>query len=226
MGKGGMADRAGIWKGMSDGIMVTIYPAILGIILAVLVILGCVYIALRCLSCCCCDCLSGGRYHRKNKYKYADLHSSPYQQQAPPPPPGYHEQQPPMYAQFDAGSGRRRGDDSLPAMPTWKEAGERRVYEEEDVEKTGGTDVEMERLHGEKEREARLPMLPPSSQHRDPAPGFSKEMDPGSHGGGDLGQGQAYVPYQPFVQGYRPYGEAFTPQAEKGQAGGNAWRDV
>ncbi|KAL8641460.1 MAG: hypothetical protein Q9228_001723 [Teloschistes exilis] len=209
------------------------YPAILGIILAVLVILGCVYIALRCLSCCCCDCLSGGRYHRKNKYKYVDLHSSPYQQrQQQQAPPGYHEQQSPMYAQFDAGNGRQRGDDSLPAMPTWKEAGERRVYEEEDV-KTGGGDVEMGQLHAEKEREARQPMLPPSSQHRDPAPSFPKEMDAANHGSGVLGQrqgqgqgqGQAYVPYQPFAQGYRPYGE-HTPQAEKRQAGGNTWRDV
>ncbi|KAL8690230.1 MAG: hypothetical protein Q9218_004281 [Villophora microphyllina] len=203
------------------------YPAILGIILAVLAILACIYCALRCLSCCCCcDCLSGGRYQRKSKYKYADLHSSPYTgyQQQQPPPPGYVEQQqqqPPMYARFDTSNGRRRGDDSLPAMPVWKEAGEKRVYEDGHVREVEKGDVEMGPLHGEKEREARQPMLAPSQY--DPAPGY-QEMD----GSGDLGQkqgqGQRYVAYQPFSQGYRPYGE-HPPQAGKGSLG-NSWRDV
>lgn len=133
-----------------------------------------------------------------------------------------------MYAQFDAGNGRRRGDDSLPAMPVWQEAGERRVHEEDG--KTDRSDVEMGQLHGEKEREARQPMLAPS-QHQVPvAPGF-QEVDAANHSNGELGQryaqgqgqgyGQGYVAYKPFAQGYRPYGE-YSPQAEKGQAGGKS----
>ncbi|KAL8955017.1 MAG: hypothetical protein Q9193_006956, partial [Seirophora villosa] len=76
----------------------TRYPAIIGILLAVLLALLALYCALRFLSCCCCDCLSGGRYRPRskkrhgNRHRYADLANSPYstaayqqqqQQQAP-----------------------------------------------------------------------------------------------------------------------------------------------
>ncbi|KAI4247501.1 MAG: hypothetical protein L6R40_001449 [Gallowayella cf. fulva] len=84
------------------------WPAILGILLAIILLLTLTYFFLRCLSCCCCDCLSGGRYRRaggkRKQYKYADLHSSPYHANPAyrsggndaPPPPGYAVGQPPQ----------------------------------------------------------------------------------------------------------------------------------
>ncbi|KAL8659573.1 MAG: hypothetical protein Q9226_000354 [Calogaya cf. arnoldii] len=189
------------------------WPAILAILLGILVLLTCTYFLLRCLSCCCCDCLSGGRYRRNRKHKYADLHSSPYNNtttayQPPLPPPGYPTGQPPQYAQFE----RPRGDDSLPAMPSWKEAQEKKVY---DHEHDGlRKDVEMGELAGrEKEYEQRQPMLATTEKRSlDPVPGYV-EMD-GSRAG-DLGQ----------AAGYRPYGQAYTAYSSVGGSG-NSWRNV
>ncbi|KAL8727766.1 MAG: hypothetical protein Q9166_005821 [cf. Caloplaca sp. 2 TL-2023] len=192
------------------------WPAILGIILAILVILTCTYFLLRCLSCCCWDCLSGGRYQRgKRKHKYADLHSSPYdtvyQPTTSPAPPAY-AGQPPQYAKFE----RPRGDDSLPAMPSWKEAQERRVYDQEhDVVRK---DIEMGKLEREKEYEQRQPMLARDAKN-DPVPGYA-EMD-GSQGG-DLGQRGGYRPYGQAYTPYSPVGGAWQPQAGMG----NTWRNV
>ena len=99
-------------------------------------------------------------------------------------------------------------------MPVWKEAGEKRVYHEDDV---GADDKEMGKL----ERES-VPMLAGAKQlHRDPVPGYA-EMD-----GGDLGQG-GFKPYTPMAQGYRPYEAGVwgagqhQPQEEKGIG----WRNV
>ncbi|KAL8757735.1 MAG: hypothetical protein Q9199_001988, partial [Rusavskia elegans] len=154
---------------------------------------------------------------RKRKHKYADLHSSPYDNntttayQTPLPPPGYPtgQQPPPHYAQFE----RPRGEDSLPAMPSWKEAQEKKVY---DQEHDGlRKDVEMGDLAAEREKEyeQRQPMLATAEKRSlDPVSGYV-QMD-GSQAG-DLGR----------AAGYRPYGQAYTaysPVADKG----NSWRNV
>lgn len=63
------------------------------------------------------------------------FHPAPYQgyQHANSAPPPYGE--PPRFAQFDAPSGKKITEDSLPAMPSWDTAQSRRVEEEtEDVE--------------------------------------------------------------------------------------------
>lgn len=183
------------------------WPAILGILLAILLLLTCTYVLLRCLSCCCCDCLSGGRYQRNRKHKYADLHSSPYNHnnntayQAPVAPPGYLAGQapPPQYAQFD----RPRGDDSLPAMPSWKGAQEKKVYEYgyEGLRK----DVEMGSSPArEKEYEQRQPMLATGEKRAEPVPGYV-EMD-GSQTGDLGGQGAGYGPYGQAYAAYSPAG--------------------
>ncbi|KAL8679864.1 MAG: hypothetical protein Q9186_003884 [Xanthomendoza sp. 1 TL-2023] len=173
------------------------WPAILAILLAILLLLTLIYFTLRCLSCCCCNCLSGGRYQRnkRKQYKYADLHSSPYNNNnnnntVYQPSHGA----PPQYAQFDHAS---RGGDSLPAMPSWNEGKDRRVYDE-GLRK----DVEMGKLEREGHFEQRLPMLSTNNSKHDPVPGYA-EMD--GNQGGDLGQprpyGQAYMAYSPVVGG-------------------------
>ncbi|KAL8777311.1 MAG: hypothetical protein Q9213_007915 [Squamulea squamosa] len=201
------------------------YPAILAIILAILILLTIIYFALRCLSCCCCDCLSGGRYRRgkRKQYKYADLHASPYNnndnatayKQPTAPPPGYHpsgqQQPPPQYAQFQ----RQRGDDSLPAMPRREEMTEKRVFDSAEGYGALRKEAGIGKLEREKEYETeqRQPML------HDPAPGYA-EMD-GSRAG-DLGMGP--------TDGYRPYGQAYTPYSPVGGGGGQgkgcAWKNV
>ncbi|KAL8851020.1 MAG: hypothetical protein Q9221_004010 [Calogaya cf. arnoldii] len=116
--------------------------------------------------------------------------------------------QPPQYAQFE----RPRGDDSLPAMPSWKEAQGKKVY---DQEHDGlRKDVELGELAGrEKEHEQRQPMLATTEKRSlDPVPGYV-EMD-GSQAG-DLGQ----------AAGYRPYGQAYTAYSPVG-GNGNSWRNV
>ncbi|KAL8697576.1 MAG: hypothetical protein Q9224_002243 [Gallowayella concinna] len=171
------------------------WPAILAILLAILLLLTLIYFTLRCLSCCCCNCLSGGRYQRnkRKQYRYADLHSSPYNNNHNTVYQPSHGA-PPQYAQFDHTS---RGADSLPAMPSWNEGKDRRVYDE-GLRK----DVEMGKLEREGHFEQRLPMLSTNNPKHDPVPGYA-EMD--GNQGGDLGQprpyGQAYMAYSPVVGG-------------------------
>ncbi|KAL8756115.1 MAG: hypothetical protein Q9184_004595 [Pyrenodesmia sp. 2 TL-2023] len=200
------------------------YPAIIGIILALALALLALYCLLRFLSCCCCDCLSGGRYRRHGKsrkhHKYADLHATPYTGYQGAANTGYNQQQqlsgithgqqqpPPQYTYFENGS--RGGEDSLPRMPVWGEAGERRVYESEG----GGDGKEGVRKEKELEyeREQRLPMLADS-----PAPRYKEvEMD-AAGAAGDLGRqgGLEGAGYKPFGAAYRPY-----------EAGGKEWRGM
>ncbi|KAL8738311.1 MAG: hypothetical protein Q9181_000900 [Wetmoreana brouardii] len=166
----------------------------------------------------------------------SNLNSSPYaayqHQQQPPPPPGYAEQQQqqlPLYAHFDASSGRARtagGGDALPAMPVWNTGQEKRVYEGAgDVKTAGRDDVEMGKLEKE-------PMLPTSGTHQqqqqqhDPVPMYA-EMDAGnSSSSGDFGQRNGYAAYKPFAQSYRPYSaNAWGRGQGQGQVE-KEWRDV
>ncbi|KAL8930483.1 MAG: hypothetical protein Q9208_000667 [Pyrenodesmia sp. 3 TL-2023] len=185
------------------------YPAIIGLILALALACLALYCLLRFLSCCCCDCLSGGRYrhNRRKHHKYTDLHASPYTGYQSAASMGYNQQPPPppQYAHFENGS--RGGEDSLPRMPVWDEAGERRVYDE-GAGGQGGLGARKEK-EVEYEREQRLPMLadPPAPRYKE------VEMD-AAGAGGDLGR-HGGDGYEPFGAAYRPY-----------EAGGKEWRGV
>ncbi|KAL8809680.1 MAG: hypothetical protein Q9200_003211 [Gallowayella weberi] len=174
------------------------WPAILAILLAILLLLTLTYFTLRCLSCCCCDCLSGGRYRhsKRQQYKYADLHPSPYHHDSTAYQPSHGA--PPQYAHFENPS---RGGDALPAMPSWNEGKERRVMYDEGLMK----DVEMGKLERERQVEQRLPMLAADDAKLGSVPAGYAEMDGGL--GGDLGRarpyGQAYTAYSPGGGGGR-----------------------
>ncbi|KAI4117639.1 MAG: hypothetical protein LQ345_002177 [Seirophora villosa] len=182
------------------------YPAIIGILLAVFLALLALYCALRFLSCCCCDCLSGGRYRhpkKSHRHRYADLANSPYdtaglqqQQQAPMGTVGFAGggERPPRYARFEP------GEDSLPEMPVYHH----HHHHHQRIEGGGMVGAEKE-VEVEMEREQRVPML--ARAGLDPAPRY------------EAGEGKdvAYVPYSARAWG----GD------EKGEEGqGKRWRDV
>lgn len=102
-----------------------------------------------CLKCCgeCCGCCSPprGRAHKYLDEPYMPPNQG-YRLEAPmrsgPPPvssgagSGFRSE-PPQYAEFD--SGKKGGNDSLPAMPSWEGAGSKKVLVEEEA-------VEMDQL--------------------------------------------------------------------------------
>ncbi|KAL9615226.1 MAG: hypothetical protein Q9167_000320 [Letrouitia subvulpina] len=169
------------------------WPAIIGIVLAVLVALTALYCCCRCLSCCCCDCLSGGRYRRQTKHKYADLSEQPPYAygHARDPAAGTGREDPPRYARFEQPKKQqqRQNQDSLPDMPMWDQAKERRVYDDDHdddgdmalrKETGGGGGVELRKLDTSAVHEQRAPML--VHQERLPAaPGPYAEMDDPSY---------------------------------------------
>jgi hypothetical protein len=123
------------------------WPAIIGIVIASLIVFSIVWCLARCLCCgmsCCCSCLSCcdccTRDRGGNRPKHADgpptFHNAPYQGYQPaPPPPSY---EPPRFAQFDAPTkGGKFNGDALPAMPSWDQAASRKVEDtshDQDVE--------------------------------------------------------------------------------------------
>lgn len=128
------------------------WPAIAGIVVAVLVACLTLYCCLRC--CGCCGLGRGRRRARGQSNQPSMFNPMPYQGYQPansnvaPPPYG----QPPaaQYAQFDTpsaggyrGAGKGGGEDSLPAMPSWQDARSTRV---EDHEADHGQDVELGHL--------------------------------------------------------------------------------
>jgi hypothetical protein len=120
------------------------YPAIVGIIVAVLIAISLIWCCVRCCCCglsCCCGCFScfnrccpGGRGRKRSKYAEPasdDRQPNPYNGYIPPPyPPAY---QGPNTATFDV-PGRKVNGDSLPAMPTWAEAQVQNSSNRDDVE--------------------------------------------------------------------------------------------
>lgn len=128
----------------------------------------------------------------------------------------YHE--PPQYARFEYstdGGKNKVGEDSLPKMPVWGEAGRRRVGVDDDdhdgagyVAGDGKREKELE-----VEYEMREPMLR-GERERDsvPAPAYA-EMDAGVNGrhgvGGDLGYGGGYKPYGAGYTAYSPAGKGY-----------------
>jgi hypothetical protein len=139
------------------------WPAIVGIIIGSLIILGVIGCLVSCLCCgvqcckgcceCCSCCCPSGNGGRNSRPKY-DTQPAPYYQQPPPPANMQYPPQPsappaapapPAYrglqtATFDHSS-RKADEDSLPAMPTWADATTRRVEDPSHPE-----EVEMDRL--------------------------------------------------------------------------------
>ena len=130
------------------------WPAIAGIVVAVLVACLTLYCCLRC--CGCCGLGRGRRRARGQSNQPSMFNPMPYQGYQPansnvaPPPYG----QPPaaQYAQFDhpsaggyRGAGKGGGgEDSLPAMPSWQDARSTRVEDHEADHH--GQDVELGHL--------------------------------------------------------------------------------
>jgi hypothetical protein len=145
-----IASTEAMWAYISALVLTCIrWPAIIGIVIASLIIISIIWCCVRCLCCgmsCCCSCLSccdcGSRGRKDKGPKHAEgpgpsgFHSPPYQGYQPAPAPPIYE--PPRFAQFDAPTknGKFNGD-ALPAMPSWDQATSRRV------EDTNRQDVEL-----------------------------------------------------------------------------------
>ena len=135
------------------------WPAIIGIVIGSLIVLSLVWCLARCLccgaSCCCsclrcCDCFTPDRHKRRSRDQDAYRPMMPNQGFQPMPSPMIYQPGGPQVATFDAG--RKVHADSLPSMPTWSNAQERRVEEpaeeQNDHPAQGhGADVEMGRVN-------------------------------------------------------------------------------
>lgn len=166
-----------------------------------------------CLKCCgeCCGCCDPPR-GRKNKYldePYIPPHHGEhgYKSQEPmnfgarPAASNYaspRSVEPPQYAEFDSG-GKKGGEDSLPAMPTWETANSKKVL-------VDGEEVEMDQLNKPAGTGAvgangqQMPLMTgasgtpgPASPIRSPDLTTSPYGPPGGHGnaGGYLAAGGA-----------------------------------
>jgi len=189
------------------------WPAIIGIIIASLLVLSVLFCVVRivcfgaeCCFCCmsCCSCCgsccarSGRRSDRSPKDQgYAQQPQfPPYSQYQTAPPPMYAPMQPAAahYAHFDAPSGQKSApvhEDALPAMPSWDTAASRRIEEPVD-------DLEMEKLN-----------------HTDAAaqPMLQKNSSPYDR------QSVAASPYEAQSPYSHQYGNTTTRTAGYGQAG-------
>ena len=123
------------------------YPAIIGIIIAVLIAVSIIWCCVRCCCCglsCCCGCFScfgrccpSSRERKRSKYTESPSdyrQPNPYMGYVPPSiPPPY---QGPNTATFDMPGNKMNGD-ALPAMPTWRDG---------KLEESSRGDVEMGNL--------------------------------------------------------------------------------
>lgn len=108
----------------------------------------------RCMTCfgCCgaCGNRGGGGGGRRSRHKddYTQMPPTPYTGYQPQPSPMTYQPPAatPQFAQFDA-STKKINEDSLPAMPSWDSARERRIEDHSEPPTTyRGQDVEMGRL--------------------------------------------------------------------------------
>lgn len=109
--------------------------------------MSCCCTCFNCLKCCgnCCGCCDppGGRntkyldepyvppHHGQGYHAQAPMQPS-FAPPAPAPAPAPARYAPPQYAEFDVP--KKAGEDSLPQMPTWEQAGSKKVMLEEEVE--------------------------------------------------------------------------------------------
>ena len=178
------------------------WPAIIGIILASLLVLSillcivrCLFCGAECCGCClsCCGCCGSRRRPPRwdNQAPPPPFQPSPYNNGYQPtpnppiynqPPPMPYAQQPfhqapqPQYAQFDASSRKPAGiinEDALPAMPSWDNASQTRVLDDSPLHHDD--DVELGHLDPVAQQTA--PML--AHQAQSPRAGYS-EMETGT----------------------------------------------
>jgi len=195
---------------------------IIGIIIASVVTISIIICCVRCLcyglSCCCF------RGRGRKRARYADAPSAfnpaPYQGYQPANSP--HGYAPPQFAQFDASRDRNTmggkvNEDSLPAMPSWDNAKDRKVLDEshEDDVELGKLDPQKAPMlaHQAPAPTARYPeMGPPSAGIPYQQHSVAQGGDPGnSYGQGSPGYGGAYGQGSPTgPQQYHSLGDPTT----------------
>ena len=141
------------------------WPAIIGIIIACVIVISVIWCCARCLCCgaeCCCGCLSCFNSccpsPRRRNQGYQQPPPQPYGQYQSPQPPmmygaGAYGYRGPQTATFDVTSKKNNAggldEDALPAMPAWDHTPNKHVEED---------DVAMEQLnHNAAQRESLLP---------------------------------------------------------------------
>lgn len=169
------------------------WPVIAIIIVGSLILLSIVWCIVRCACCglsCCCGCFQcfkccgnccgccdppGGRKHKylddpyippQHGYRTEAPMQAPFASHATPKPAAFG---PPQYAEFDMS--KKGGEDSLPHMPSWDNAGSRKVRVEEEA-------VEMSNMK-------KSPTLDLNNgRMATPSPGPVSPMSPGMTPGG------------------------------------------
>ena len=212
----------------------TRYPAIIGIVIGSLIALSVILCLVRCLCCgleCCCGifaccnaCCPSPR--RRDRTQYRDppppqFHPSPYQGYQQNPPPLYNHQ--PQFAQFDVGKKSHANEDALPAMPSWENAGSRRIADD-----THHEEMELGTIgHGD---ESKAPMLAnqaptPYTSHQESHAPYSDTLPPyqGQQGyrgqtptgaasfGRSTPQGYTNTAQRPGVESHSSYGSSIPP---------------
>ena len=208
------------------------WPAIIGIIVASVILVSILVCCFRCLCCglSFCPC---GRRRKRSAYPSGPSAFNPAPYQGYQPANNPHSLAPPQFAQFDVSRSNKVHEDSLPAMPSWDAASQKRVLENENHH----DEVEMGKM------EQKVPML--AHQAPSPTKGYA-EMESGMphqhHGaqqGGDLGNSyanyggpnshalptspQSYDPpgRQSNLQGaYAPYAPSVSTRYEPSSVGG------
>ncbi|KAI9808911.1 MAG: hypothetical protein M1827_007136 [Pycnora praestabilis] len=142
------------------------------------------------MSCCTSCCPGGGRGHKHQKLDQGNQYQpAPYQGYQPAQAPPRYE--PPRYAQFDISRGGKVSDDSLPAMPVWDSASQRKVFDERQDD-----DMELGNFDAAAAQNVSMLAKPTSSPthgyaEADSNPIYSYQ-DWGREGGGDLGVSYPY----------------------------------
>ena len=174
------------------------WPVIIAIILVAGVLLSLLICIIRCACCgldCCCGIFSCCRSSRRPKRsKYADTFTpAPYQGYQPTPnpayqPPGGGAAAPAQFATLDVNrKGGKVNEDALPAMPSWDQAKEHKVYEEQGLEQNHKDDgVEMGVL--DPQQAQKEPMLA-----NDNAQAHNAHTEPGGYRDSEMGPGNAQL---------------------------------
>ena len=158
------------------------WPAIIGIIIGCALLISILACCFRCLCCGLSFCPSGRRRTKRSTHPSA-FKPAPYQGYQPANTP--HGYAPPQFAHFDV-SKNKAHEDSLPAMPSWDSASQKRVLQQEDRH----NDVELERM------EQKAPML--AYQAPSPTKGYAEMGSPvtyqqhGAKQDGDFGNPYSY----------------------------------
>ena len=157
------------------------WPTIIGIIVASVILISLLACCFRCLCCGLSFCPCGRRRSKRSTYPSAPSAFNPAPYQGYQPANNPHSLAPPQFAQFDVSRSDKVHEDSLPAMPSWDTASQKRVLE--DVHHHD--DVEMGKI------EQKAPMLAhqapsPTKEYTEMESGTPYQQHSAQHGG-DLG---------------------------------------